>query len=232
MTCGAPSPTSNADSPLSRAAEEGPGEGPPKAELRYLALGDSYTIGTGASDESHNFPSLLAGRLREAGRKVDVTNAAVNGFTTQDLIEHELPLLPSVKPDLVSVLIGVNDLVQGRTAGQYRSSLVEIYDEVAALRLPSGRVVAISIPSWSVVPAARDYGDLELIRHLTDTFNDISRDEAEARGFTWVDITAASISGLGSAGWIADDDLHPRDRQYAAWTEVIWHGVRDAWTKI
>jgi lysophospholipase L1-like esterase len=174
---------------------------------------------------------LLARRLSEqAGRKVEITNPAVNGFTTLDLIERELPLLREIRPDLVSVLIGVNDLAQGRRADQYRSSLIEIYDEVASLRLPAGRVVAISIPNWSVVPAARDYGELELIRHLTDGFNDIAHEEAESRRFTWVDITAASISGLGSAGWIADDDLHPGDRQYAAWTEVIWHGVRDAWT--
>lgn len=160
---------------------------------------------------------------------MEITNPAVNGFTTLDLIQHELPLVRSIKPDLVSVLIGVNDLVQGRTPEQYRVSLSQIDEEVAALGLRAGRVVAISIPNWSVVPAARDYGQLELIRHLTDTFNDIARDEAEKRGFTWVDITAASISGLGSAGWISGDDLHPGDRQYTAWTEVIWHRVRDAW---
>jgi lysophospholipase L1-like esterase len=202
------------------------------AALKYLALGDSYTIGTGASDDSRSFPSLLARRLSEqTGRNVDITNPAVNGFTTLDLIERELPLLQSVRPDLASVLIGVNDLVQGRRAYQYRSSLIEIYDEVALLGLLAGRVVAVSIPNWSVVPAARDYGELELIRHLTDSFNDVAHEEADSHGFSWVDITAASISGLGSAGWISDDDLHPGDRQYAAWTEVIWHGVRDAWTR-
>ncbi len=59
-----------------------------RADLRYLALGDSYTIGTGASDESRSFPSLLARRLSEReGRSVKITNAAVNGFTTHDLIE-------------------------------------------------------------------------------------------------------------------------------------------------
>ena len=201
--------------------------------MRYLALGDSYTIGTGASRASHSFPSLLARKLADqTGRKVDVTNPAVNGYTTVELIDRELPLAAEIKPALVTILIGVNDLVQGRKADEYRSSLVVIYDEVAALRLSAGKVAAISIPNWSVVPAAREFGDLELIRHLTDTFNDIAHDEAESRGFGWIDITAASISGLGSAGWIADDDLHPGDNQYAAWTEVIWHGVRAAWTAV
>jgi lysophospholipase L1-like esterase len=167
----------------------------------------------------------------QTGREVEVTNPAVNGFTTLDLIDKELPYVRRLKPDLVTILIGVNDLVRERQTERYRASLVTIYDEVATLDLPSGRTLAISIPNWSVVPAAREYGDPEEIRDLTDTFNDIAQEEAEARRFKWVDITAASISGLGTADWISSDGLHPGDIQYAAWAEVIWHSVRSAWVK-
>ncbi len=60
--------------------------------IRYLALGDSYTIGTGASDEWHNFPSILAHLLAGATRtEVVLTNPAVNGFTTLDLIAKDAP---------------------------------------------------------------------------------------------------------------------------------------------
>jgi lysophospholipase L1-like esterase len=172
----------------------------------------------------------VAKRLTEqTGRKVEVTNPAVNGFTTLDLIAQELPLVNRLKPDFVTILIGVNDLVRGRSTGEYRTSLVNIYDEVASLHLPIGRVVAISIPNWSVVPAARSYGEPERIRDLTDMFNGIAREESDSRGFNWIDITAASVAGLGSAGWISSDDLHPGDSQYAAWAEVIWLGVRATW---
>jgi lysophospholipase L1-like esterase len=198
--------------------------------LRYLALGDSYTVCTGASGVDQSWPEIVAKRLAQrVGRKVEVTNPAVNGFTTLDLIDKELAFIKRLEPGLVTVLIGVNDLVRGRETDQYRASLVTIYDEVATLDLPSGRALAISIPNWSVVPAAREYGDPEEIRHLTDTFNDIAHEAAAARSFKWVDITAASISGLGTAGWISSDGLHPGDRQYAAWAEVIWHGIRQGW---
>ena len=51
--------------------------------IRYLALGDSYTIGTGLEQEGQNFPSLLATRLTEAtGIDVAVVNLGVNGYTT------------------------------------------------------------------------------------------------------------------------------------------------------
>jgi lysophospholipase L1-like esterase len=206
---------------------EAPGGGK-RLPIRYLALGDSYTIGTGASSPAHSWPSIIAKRLNEqTGQEVELTNPAVNGFTTLDLIAHELEPVVALKPDLITILIGVNDLVRERTPEDYRTSLVRIYDEVGKEKATDGRVFAVSIPNWSVVPAAREYGDPEQIRHLTDAFNDVAREEAMARGFGWIDITAASISGLGSPGWISADGLHPGDRQYAAWAEVIWYSVRE-----
>ena len=200
------------------------------APLRYLALGDSYTIGTGASSKAHNYPSILATRLAEkTGTKIELTNPAVNGFTTVDLISNELSLVERLKPQLVSILIGVNDLVQGRLPGDYKKSLVKIYDAIGKLGLAKGRVIAISIPNWSVAPAARTFGNPEGIKALTETFNEIAKSEADKRGFTWIDISAASTSASESPGWISSDKLHPGDPQYAAWAEAIWEVVREHW---
>lgn len=185
--------------------------------MRYLALGDSYTIGTGATDESRSWPAIIAARLG-----AELTNPAVNGYTTEDLIRTELPLVATVDPDLVTVLIGVNDLVQGRSNDEYRHSLATIYDAVE-----DRPVVAVSIPTWSYVPAAADFGGAQRVERLTGEFNDVARGQATARGFAWVDIGQVSTSGIGSPGWIASDDLHPGDTQYAAWAEVIWPAVRD-----
>ena len=187
--------------------------------MKYLALGDSYTIGTGASDESRSWPSIIARRLN-----AELTNPAVNGYTTLDLIRDELPYLERLRPELVSILIGVNDLVQGRPPDQYQDSLSRIYDAVLDLETPP-RVVAISIPDWSYVPAAADFSGKDRVATLTGVFNAVAEREARMRHFTWVDIGEASTSGIGSAGWIASDDLHPGDAQYAAWAEVIWPAV-------
>jgi acyl-CoA thioesterase I len=188
-----------------------------RGPLKYLALGDSYTIGTGASDDAHAWPSIIASRLG-----AELTNPAVNGYTTEDLIREELPLFARLEPDLVTVLIGVNDLVQGRAAEQYRRSLARIYDEVRA----APTVVAVSIPTWSYVPAAAQFGGRDKVERLTAVFNAIAHEEASARAFAWVDIGPASTAGVGTPGWIASDDLHPGDPQYAAWAEAIWPVVR------
>lgn len=169
---------------------------------------------------------------RATGRQVELTNPAVNGFTTLDLMQKELDYLERLKPDLVSVLIGVNDLVQNRSAEEYRASLTEIYDRIGALHLAAGRVAAISIPNWSVVPAATQYGEPRLIRAVTNDFNAVAREEARQRHFTWVDVTGVSTYRLGAPGWIAADELHPGDVQYAAWAEVIWDYLRVSWTAV
>ena len=201
------------------------------AAIRYLALGDSYTIGTGASDNAHNFPSILAGLLSKATNKqVALANPAVNGYTTLDLIAKELNYLDG-KPDVVTVLIGVNDLVQNRSVEDYRASLRQIYDRIRGLGLPAGRVAAISIPNWSVVPAATQFGEPQFIKAVTTAFNVAARREALDRGFTWVDVTWVSTYRLGSPGWIAADQLHPGNPQYAAWAETIWDNVRESWAR-
>jgi acyl-CoA thioesterase-1 len=193
-------------------------------QLRYLALGDSYTIGTGASDCSKAWPSIVARRLEHrTGDQVELTNPAVNGFTCDDLIAHELPYVARLQPELVTVLIGVNDLVRGRTLAQYDSSLATIYDAL------DGRTVfAVSIPSWHYVPAAAGFGGPDHVRRQTRLFNDIAHEQAVAHGIAWIDIGPASLSGARSRGWIAGDDLHPGDAQYAAWADVIWEAVTAA----
>ena len=126
-----------------------------------------------------------------------------------------------MKPDLVTILIGVNDLVQGRTPDEYRRSLKQIYDQIA-----EPRVVAVSIPDWSFVPAAADFGGADHVGRMTGVFNEVAREEARSRGFEWIDITEVSRSGVGAPGWIASDRLHPGDTQYAAWADVIWDRLR------
>ena len=111
--------------------------------------------------------------------------------------------------------------MQGRTADQYRASLNRIYDAAAKLQ-----VAAVSIPDWSFVPAAADFGGSDRVGRLTVAFNKVAKEQAISRRFDWIDITEVSRSGVGAPGWIASDRLHPGDAQYAAWAEVIWNRLR------
>src|SRR5205823_4506865 len=121
---------------------------------RYLALGDSFTIGTGTTPD-RSFPAVLVRLWRESGREVELRNPAVNGYTTDDLIREELPLITAFRPTFATVLIGANDLVAAvrgpeasRDAEQrYARQLVRIFDALAGVD-----VVALPQPDWSLAP--------------------------------------------------------------------------------
>jgi lysophospholipase L1-like esterase len=186
-------------------------------------------IGTGAS--TSRALSVAAGGATELRPR----RGAARQPSGQRLHDHrpaggEIGFLTELKPDVVSVLVGVNDLVRGSSVEAYRESVGEIYDAIATLHLAPGRATAISIPDWSVVPAARDYGDPQQIHARTDAFNGAAREEASRRALTWVDITEVSRGGRGVDGWVSADHLHPGDAQYAAWADVIWDGICSAWT--
>jgi acyl-CoA thioesterase-1 len=189
--------------------------------IRYLALGDSYTICTGASSPAHRWPAVIARRLEQAlQRRVTVTNLGVEGCTTSDLIARELPHLDDAAWDCVSVLIGVNDLYQGDEEPHYHARLLQIYDAIAALR--GVRVLALSIPDYSYTPVGRSSRDPQDILDGLRLFNAGAKAGAELRGFTWVDLLDVSRSRIGTPGWIAADGLHPGDLQYAVWADHVW----------
>jgi len=197
----------------------------PSAEIHYLALGDSYTIGT-AVGAGKSFPPRLARHIESAtGKQVGVVNLGVNGYTTEDLIRDELPHLHDAHWDVITVLIGVNDYVRGRTEGQYRTSLRRVYDELRQAGLPRGKVLAVSIPDFSYTPVGSSFGGVDEIEAGLRRFNAVSEEEANRAGLPLVDIFEVSRSRIGSPGWVAVDGLHPGEAQLQAWADHVWGQV-------
>ena len=194
--------------------------------IRYLALGDSYTIGTGLEDVAQNFPSLLAGRLKEeTGIDVALVNLGVNGYTTTDLIREELPVAGKARPELVTILIGANDIVQRSDDATYRGRLRQIYQAVKDLGVPAERVLAISVPDFSPLPGAAPFGSPSGLRARVDAFNAIARTEATATDFRYADITEISREASPRDDWLASDGLHPGPAQHRAFADHLWEAA-------
>ncbi len=191
----------------------------PGAPPRYLALGDSFTIGTGATPEQ-SYPARLTAR---ASCRVELRNVAVNGYTTEDVIEEELPELARFAPTFVSLAIGANDIVQGRTPDQYREHVRHI---LAAVKAAGAKhIVTLPQPDWSQSPAARDFGESSAIHARIVEANAVLRDETLAIGGTFVDLFAM-MEAQARAGMIARDGLHPSATAYEAWAaELARQGV-------
>ena len=201
--------------------------------VRYVALGDSYTIGTGIADVAKSFPSLLAKKLtEETGIDVALVNLGVNGYTTADVIREELPVARGLRPEIVTILIGANDVVQGADQATYRARLNQIYEAVKQLGLTPERVLTVSIPDFSALPGAAGFGSASELRARIDAFNRIAQSEATSRGFQYVDITTISREDNHGDGWVALDGLHPGPAQYRAIADQLWTVVVPAWKRI
>lgn len=184
--------------------------------MRYVALGDSYTIGTSVEREER-FPELL---VRVEPRLELVANLGVDGYTTADLIRDELPALPGLAPEFITVLIGVNDVVQRVPDATYEANLVEIFDVLLAA-VPPSRIVALSIPDYTVTPAGADYGDPSARHAAIVEANSIMARQSDQRAVAFVDIFDLSLGAAGDRTLVARDGLHPSGAQYARWVDRI-----------
>jgi lysophospholipase L1-like esterase len=187
--------------------------------LRYVALGDSYTIGTSVT-ESARWPNQLVARLAAATPLALVANLGVNGYTSADLINRELPVLASFRPEFATVLIGVNDVVQRVPRDQYSANINTILDRLLA-QLPARRIVAVSTPDYTLTPSGAAFGDPVQQRAAIADFNGIERAAATARGIAFVNISAVAEQVSADPALVANDGLHPSARQYSGWVELI-----------
>ena len=195
--------------------------------LRYVALGDSYTIGTSVA-AADRWPDRLVRALREpdgADRLQLVANLAVNGWTSGDVIRAQLPELERLQPEFASLLIGVNDVVQGVPEATYRANVEAILDALLA-RLPVNRTVVVTTPDYTVTPAGADYGDPVTQRAGIVRNNAVLIAAAVARQIVVVDVFDLSERAAGDRSLVAPDGLHPSGAQYALWVERIAPVVR------
>ncbi|MBI4674773.1 MAG: SGNH/GDSL hydrolase family protein [Chloroflexi bacterium] len=187
--------------------------------LRYLALGDSYTIGEGV--EPHEcFPHQLAARLRGEGFLLDDPEIiARTGWTTDELRAGIQARAPRGPYDLVTLLIGVNNQYRGRDVENYRVEFVDLVERaiVFAGNRPA-RVVVLSIPDWGVTPFAAGRANISA---EIDAFNAVNRAETLRLGAQYLDITRAARQARHDATLIAGDGLHPSPKMYRAWVEQL-----------
>jgi acyl-CoA thioesterase-1 len=188
--------------------------------VRYVALGDSYTIGTSVRP-AERWPDQLVAALGPAAPTLDiVANLGVNGYTSADLIRNEMPALDDLRPEFVTLLIGVNDIVQGMPPAVYAANLVAILDALLE-RLPAMGIVTVATPDYTVTPAGSDYGDPRR-QHvgIVAANATLARLSAE-RGIAYVDTFDTSLRAAHDRSLVADDGLHPSGAQYALWVERI-----------
>lgn len=188
---------------------------------QYLPLGDSYTIGTGAT-EKEAWPDLLTVDLNKEGIACNLpVNPARNGYSTQDLINQELPMVRKLKPDFVTILIGVNDWVRDVSKAIFAKNLHFILDEVQKVLPDKQKIILLTIPDFGVTPSGKNYGRGRNISEGISEFNAVIKEEAEMRRLLLVDLFETSKEMGSDPSLVAADGLHPSAKEYAIWEKLV-----------
>jgi lysophospholipase L1-like esterase len=198
--------------------------------LRFLALGDSYTIGESVS-ETERWPNQLVRLLGEDGQDFEApTVIAKTGWTTDELAQAISADLPQGPFDLVSLLIGVNNQYRGRPLDEYRAQFRKLLE--TAINFAGGKrehVLVLSIPDWGVTPFAESRERSGIAAQI-DAFNDANREQASREGVAYVDVTRSSRRAAEDPSFVAEDGLHPSGKMYSEWAELALPVVRSMFT--
>ncbi len=196
-------------------------------QLRFLALGDSYTIGEAVS-ESERWPMQFVSRINSSTVHFQSPEIiAKTGWTTDELQAAILEQNPQGVFDLVSLLIGVNNQYRGNSPEIYRKEFTQLLQQ--AIDFAGGNknhVVVVSIPDWGSTPFAADR-DMAAIATEIDLFNSINKEISLKMGVHYVDITVGSKEAIHSNELVATDGLHPSGIEYKRWATAVFQEMKN-----
>ena len=195
--------------------------------IRYVAIGDSYTVATGI-EEKDSWPSQLTQKLKSAGIKINLIEIlGMRGATSQQTLNEVMPLLKNLKPGFITLLIGVNDWIrEGISSSKFKIRIKNLIDEIQS-NLPPKKLLLITIPDFSCSPQKKDWGYGKSATNGITRLNKILKTEAALRDLVIVDIYPLSQNLCSQVGMFSDDGVHPSALQYSKWVDLIFPHLID-----
>lgn len=186
--------------------------------IKYLALGDSYTICHNVPEEGR-WPNQLQEKLKENNVEVEKTDIiAQTGWTTSNLITAINNTNPQYY-NLVSLLIGVNNQYQGQPFATFQTEFDLLLTTSINIAGNKDRVFVISIPDYGVTPFGN--GNSQTIAQEIDQYNTYMESKCTSLEILYIDITEISRTLGSSNGALTNDNLHPSASQYTEWVNEL-----------
>ena len=179
---------------------------------RYVALGDSFTVGIGDSVEGFAKLSAmdwLADALRQANPGLQYTNLAKSGLFVSEIREQQLETALALEPDFVTLVAGANDLLKGRfNAAGWEQEFQKLFE---ALSQSGAVVVTGGVPDFPLLKTLKESHQAGMTRIITKA-NDMMRRLADRYQVVFVD--SWSISALSNQEDWSLDGVHLNSRGY------------------
>lgn len=197
---------------------------------RYVAIGDSSTEGLDdpAGDGTYRgWADRLAYRLAEIQGSLEYANLAIRGKTTHQIRDEQLETAVGLRPDLATVVAGMNDLLRPTFKAPVVVGTIE--EMFAALRGAGATVLSFTLPrpgpgmpiAKAIVPRVLRY-------------NRLLREAARRQGVSLVDLEAHPVASDPRL-W-SDDRLHANSEGHARIAAALCHalglpGSSTAWSE-
>ncbi len=189
--------------------------------LVYAALGDSFTNGLGADQYEESYPYLLAEKLAQAKQtKITLSNFSYSGARTKQLITEQLNQAIATKPNIITLLIGTNDVHGGISQADFEKNYEYIVDRLT--KETSAKIYLLGLPNVGtnglLWPPYNYY-----FRQKTQAYNNIIQTLAQKYNLTYIDLeTPTTLASKKNLGFYSKDSFHPSALGYELWTQIIY----------
>ena len=195
-----------------------------RASVLYVALGDSTVEGIGATSPPLNYVSRIHERLRAIYPAARVENLGVSGAVSADVLRRQLGRAIELRPDLVTLSVGPNDITRGVPVEDYERNVDQIMKRLTTQT--TALVVVNLLPDLAVTPRFVNSDKRDAVGHLSVRFNAVLARNAREYGVETVDLYERSRAEVPRRPeLIAGDGYHPSDLGYERWAELMWTRV-------
>lgn len=188
--------------------------------ISYVALGDSLTAGVGVENYEQSYPYLLAQKMSSGTLSVSLNDLSVPGAKTADLKNNLISSAVKIDPDVITILIGVNDIHGNISLTEFKNNYEEILQRLTTET--KAKINLINIPYIGaddlMLPPYGYYFNWQTIR-----YNTVINALAKTYDVKYLDLYSPSLAQFQKTGvHYSADSFHPSAQGYAAWAQIIY----------
>lgn len=190
--------------------------------IKYVALGDSLTYGFGANEYKDSYTYKLANYLSQNGNSVTLNDLSYPGNRTDD-IKKQLNATTVLKPDIITLFIGINDTHQLVETSNFEKNYDQILYQLVhttnakiyLINIPYLGPSSINLPPFNFYYEAKTRSHNKTIEKLASKYN-----------LSYIDLYGQSVGLFKNNGpHYAKDQYHPSAEGYEIWSQIIKHAI-------
>lgn len=191
----------------------------------YLALGDSACTGVGARNGGGGYAARLFTYIKREDLNARMVAPCVSGARSENVVRDQIKNLSQVKPTLVTVGIGANDVINFVDIEQFTRNFEEIISRLKSET--DSTLIVMNIPDVSLAPVVPP--ELRaLARERVIAFNKRIETIASRENLTVIDLYNKSREFSERSEFFSSDGFHPSDAGYDFWAKELWVYVENA----